>query len=79
MGFQDGLNMQTINIGPDEQPVTINKLAGVIADVVGFDGRQPIHVLDRPPRGKNRTVLRLIRPADFWDMRRKRLFGRALA
>jgi UDP-glucose 4-epimerase len=36
-----------INIGPDEQPVTINELYRTIAQVVGWDG-VPMYVKGRP-------------------------------
>lgn len=38
---------ETINIGPDEQVVTINTLAEMIAEIIGFDCN-PIYVDDRP-------------------------------
>ena len=44
---RDNLNGEVINIGPDEEFVTINQLAEEIADILGFD-LQPIYVKDRP-------------------------------
>lgn len=38
---------ETINIGPDEEFVTINYLAKTIADILNFN-LKPIYVLDRP-------------------------------
>lgn len=48
MGFQEGLDGQIINIGPDEQPVTINALAEEIGLITGFGIPEPIYVLGRP-------------------------------
>lgn len=46
---------QTINIGPDEEFVTIRELAGLIAEVVGFDCLDPIFVDPRPCEVKHAT------------------------
>jgi UDP-glucose 4-epimerase len=48
MGFQAGLSGQTINIGPDEDPITINELARVIGGVTGYTGEPPFYMPDRP-------------------------------
>ena len=45
---------ETINIGPDEELVTINKLAHEIADIIGFD-LNPIYVDERPQEVKVAT------------------------
>jgi UDP-glucose 4-epimerase len=43
---------QVFNIGPDKEFVTINELARVVAEVLGFD-LHPRHILDRPLEVKN--------------------------
>ena len=45
--IQDNLNGEVINIGPDEQFVTVNELAKEIAKNLNFD-LKPIYVKDRP-------------------------------
>jgi len=47
MATADNVVGHTINIGPDEQPVTINELYRTIAQVVGWDG-EPMYVKGRP-------------------------------
>jgi len=49
--FQSDLNGQIINIGPDEEFVTINELARITAELLGFD-LKPIYVPDRPQEVK---------------------------
>lgn len=51
---RDNLNGEVINIGPDEEFVTINELAQRIADIIGFD-LKPIYVKDRPNEVKYAT------------------------
>ena len=51
---QDNLNKEIINIGPDEEFVTINELAKEIADILDFD-LDPIYVKDRPKEVKLAT------------------------
>ena len=51
---QDGLNGEIINIGPDEEFVTINQLAQTIAKNIDFD-LHPVYVLDRPNEIKYAT------------------------
>ncbi len=46
-GFQGGLNGETINIGPDAGFVTINTLAMMISQIVGFKGHFK-YLPDRP-------------------------------
>ena len=45
--LQDNLNGEVINIGPDEEFVTVNELAKEIAKNLNFD-LNPIYVADRP-------------------------------
>jgi UDP-glucose 4-epimerase len=47
MGFQEGLNGQLFNIGPDHNPITINQLAELLTEMMDFD-QAPIHYPDRP-------------------------------
>jgi UDP-glucose 4-epimerase len=47
MGTQSGLSGEIINIGPDEEAVTINELARIIAQLLVFD-LDPIYVTSRP-------------------------------
>jgi UDP-glucose 4-epimerase len=52
MGTQKGLAGEIINIGPDEETVTINELADILAKLIGFD-LDPIHVPSRPREVKD--------------------------
>lgn len=45
---------QTINIGPDEGAITINRLAELVAHGCGFQGK-PIYLADRPREVKHAT------------------------
>lgn len=47
MATQDDIVGQTINIGPDEEPITISDLCFRIASVVGYTG-EPMHIRGRP-------------------------------
>ncbi len=49
--FQDNVIGEVINIGPDEEFVSINELAKVIADLLNFDVK-PIYMPDRPKEVK---------------------------
>ena len=49
---QKSLNKQTINIGPDEEFVTINKIAEICSNVTGMN-LQPIYKKDRPQEVKH--------------------------
>ena len=49
---QKNLNKQTINIGPDEEFVTINKIAEMCSNVTGMN-LQPIYKKDRPQEVKH--------------------------
>ena len=44
---QKNLNKQIINIGPDEELVTINKIAEICSNFTGYNGK-PIYKKDRP-------------------------------
>ena len=45
--IQDNVNKEIINIGPDEEVLTINQLANSIAKIMNFT-LEPIYVADRP-------------------------------
>lgn len=47
MAFQDNVIGETINIGPDEETVTINELYRVLAKIMDFK-KEPIYMADRP-------------------------------
>ena len=51
MILDDGLNKEVINIGPDEEFITINELAQMIAELLDFD-LNPIFMPDRPQEVK---------------------------
>lgn len=46
-GFQAGLSGDVINIGPDDEFITINELARKLAKIIGFD-LHPVYVPERP-------------------------------
>jgi UDP-glucose 4-epimerase len=54
MGTLPGLTGEVINIGPDEETVTINELARILAELLGFD-LEPIYVPTRPREVKDAT------------------------
>lgn len=54
LAFGEGMNGEIINIGPDEEFITINKLASTISELIGFD-LDPIYVKDRPQEVKLAT------------------------
>ncbi len=54
LAFQEGLAGEVINIGPDEEFVSINELAETIADLLGFQ-LDPIYVPGRPQEVKLAT------------------------
>jgi UDP-glucose 4-epimerase len=54
MGTLPGLTKEVINIGPDEETVTINELARILADLLSFE-LHPIYVPTRPREVKNAT------------------------
>jgi UDP-glucose 4-epimerase len=51
---QKNLNKETINIGPDEEFVTINKIAEICSNLTGIN-LEPIHKKDRPQEVKHAT------------------------
>ena len=51
MGTASNVVGHTINIGPDEQPMTVNSLYRAIAEVVGFEG-EPTYMPARPQEVK---------------------------
>ena len=54
MGTQPGLCGEVINIGPDEEPVSVNRLAEIIAELMSFE-LHPIYVDERPREVKVAT------------------------
>jgi len=54
LGFNDNVAGEIINIGPDEEFITINELAKTVADLLNFD-LHPIYVPDRPQEVKLAT------------------------
>jgi UDP-glucose 4-epimerase len=55
MGVDPNINEETINIGPDEEVITINALASLCANETGLN-RQPIyHLSGRPQEVKHAT------------------------
>lgn len=54
LAFQEGLSGEIINIGPDEEFVTINELSAAIADILNFD-LAPVYVPGRPQEVKLAT------------------------
>lgn len=54
IAFQDNVVGEIINIGPDEEFITINELAATIADIIHFD-LDPIFVPGRPQEVKLAT------------------------
>ena len=51
---QKNLNKQTVNIGPDEEFVTINKIAEICSNITGVN-LEPIYKKDRPQEVKHAT------------------------
>lgn len=49
----DKINGETFNIGPDEEPITINELAELIAETINFSNLDPIYAKERPKEVKN--------------------------
>lgn len=54
MAFADNIVGETINIGPDEEFITINELAKTIAELLSFD-LEPIYMPGRPQEVKDAT------------------------
>ena len=51
---QENLNKQIINIGPDEEFVTINEISEICSNITGSN-LKPIHKKDRPREVKHAT------------------------
>ena len=51
---QENLNKQIINIGPDEEFVTVNKVVEICSNITGSN-LEPIHMADRPQEVKHAT------------------------
>lgn len=56
LGFQQKLHKEAINIGPDEEFITINDMAKILAKIIGFK-LDPIYVAPRPLEVKNAGCL----------------------
>jgi UDP-glucose 4-epimerase len=54
MGYQNNVLFETINIGPDEEFITINELAEVLAKLLDFK-LQPVYMPGRPQEVKHAT------------------------
>jgi UDP-glucose 4-epimerase len=54
MGTQENLSGEIINIGPDEETVTINQLAKILAEILSYD-LHPMYVKERPREVRNAT------------------------
>lgn len=54
MATRDNVVGETINVGPDEDPVTINELAEVLAELLDFD-LKPVYVPTRPQEVRHAT------------------------
>lgn len=52
LGIQKDVVGHVINIGPDEEPITINHLATVVAEVTDFGAIEPIYLRGRPQEVK---------------------------
>jgi len=51
---QENLNKQIINVGPDEEFVTVNKVVEICSNITGSN-LEPIHIADRPQEVKHAT------------------------
>ena len=54
LALKKSISKEIINIGPDEETITINNLAKLVANVTGYNG-DPIHVPGRPLEVKEAT------------------------
>ncbi len=54
LGFMEGLSGEKFNVGPDEEFITINQLAKIIAELLDFP-LEPIYMPDRPREVKHAT------------------------
>lgn len=52
MASEASVCREVVNIGPDEDPVTINRLARTVAEAVGFE-LDPLYVAERPSEVKH--------------------------
>ena len=48
MGFQPNVVGEAINVGPDEEFISVNELARRIAKLMNFQPLKPVYVEDRP-------------------------------
>lgn len=53
MGFEPQVAGEVINVGPDEEFITVNDLAKRIAAIIGFKNLQPVYFPDRPREVKH--------------------------
>ena len=54
LGLDKNIKSQIFNVGPDEEVITIEKLANIVANETGYNER-PIFVKDRPQEVKFAT------------------------
>ncbi len=54
LALDKNINKQTINVGPDEEEVTIKEVAEIVANEIGFN-QEPIYLADRPKEVKFAT------------------------
>ena len=54
MALDENISKEIINIGPDEQTVSILELSKIVANATGYNG-EPIFVKDRPKEVKFAT------------------------
>lgn len=52
MADEPGVSGETFNVGPDGEGITINELAEMLADIIGFSPLAPIYMEDRPQEVK---------------------------
>jgi len=48
LAFNKDVVNEVINVGPDEEFVTINELAATLADIIGYKNFKPVYVPERP-------------------------------
>lgn len=53
MAFDPDLSGEIVNIGPDEEVITINRLCETIAGIIDFKGGSPIYMPGRPQEVKH--------------------------
>lgn len=54
LAFEKSAVGEVFNIGPDEEPITINELFNLVSNATGFNG-QPTYLPDRPQEVKHAT------------------------